>query len=87
MDQKTLDYYKSWVYEKKRAQYLGKPEYEENCDIEIERLEKEFPELSKIRDSSFREFKLSASEKPTISKASEGEVLTSKLVSERTKIK
>lgn len=39
------DYYKSWLQEKKRAQKFGKANYEANCDIEINRLEKEYPEL------------------------------------------
>lgn len=45
IDKKIADYYKSWLYEKKRAQKFGKPNYEANCDIEIARLEKEHPEL------------------------------------------
>jgi len=42
-------YYKSWKQEKERAQKLGKVNYERNCDIEIDRLEKEHPELKGIK--------------------------------------
>jgi hypothetical protein len=44
-DKKTEDYYISWKHEKKRAYKLGKNTYAGNCDIEINRLEKENPEL------------------------------------------
>lgn len=44
-DKKTTDYYATWLKEKARAQVLGKPNYEKNCDVEIARLEKEYPEL------------------------------------------
>ena len=39
------NYYKGWLHEKKRAQQEGHPNYEANCDIEIARLETDYPEL------------------------------------------
>jgi len=47
--EKIIQYYKSWQLEKDRAKHLGKKNYEKNCDIEIDRLEKEYPELKGIK--------------------------------------
>ncbi len=55
-NKKTEDYYISWKHEKKRANRLGKPNYEKNCDIEIHRLEKENPEL-KVKECNCKECK------------------------------
>lgn len=54
IDKKIADYYKSWLFEKKRAKKFGKANYEKNCDIEIARLEKEYPKL-KINKKNMNE--------------------------------
>lgn len=45
-DQATIDYYVSWKHEKNRAVDLGKTNYATNCQVEIDRLLGEYPELS-----------------------------------------
>lgn len=44
--EQQITYYKSWVHERNRARRLGKPNYEANCDIELDRLVKEVPDLA-----------------------------------------
>lgn len=38
-------YYRSWIHEKRRGTQFGRSGYAINCDIEIQRLEAEHPEL------------------------------------------
>ena len=45
-DQATIIYYKKWKHEKNRAVALGKTNYANNCQIEIDRLLELSPELS-----------------------------------------
>ena len=49
IEQKTIIYYKSWLYERKRAIKFGKTNYCANCTKEIDRLEKTYPELKGVK--------------------------------------
>lgn len=44
-DEQTINYYKKWKHEKNRAVALGKDNYAANCNIELQRLETQYPEL------------------------------------------
>ena len=51
VNKKDIAEYRKWLHEKVRAQKLGKPNYEKNCDTEIARLEKEKPGLLEVKDA------------------------------------